>query len=160
MQCLQSLDASAEVESDTDSEESDRHNARLRVLVDHLLSGTSRSITLLERRALRTQAAAHQDRDVLSRFMTICSESSLLLKKPSAGRPCGTYSNQLYMDGEQHQVGTQIIASLMHHFPEYSRTGTHRLPRTARARKVWRHLIPGQKARHICWSCGKLWQWI
>ena len=52
------------------------------------------------------------------------------------------------MDGEQR---TKLFASLMHHFPEYSRAGTHRLPRTARAFKGWRNLTPGKtnKAYHL-----------
>ena len=32
-----------------------------------------------------------------------------------------TYSNQLHMDGEHHHVGTKLVASWMHHVPEYSR---------------------------------------
>ena len=39
-------------------------------MVDHLLSDTSGSITLLERRPPRTHAATRQYRDVLPRFMT------------------------------------------------------------------------------------------
>ena len=101
MQCCHSFDVSGREESD--SEETDRHAkgkklrqpARLRVMVDHLLNGISGSITPLEWRVLRTQAAAHQYRDVIPRFKTFCSESSLLLKTPAQlDSALVTYSRQ------------------------------------------------------------------
>ena len=88
-------------------------------MVDDLLSGASESITPFERRFLRTQ-------DVVSRIMTSCSESSLLLKTSAqVDSDLVTYSNQLYVDGEQHHVGTKLVASLMHHFPGYSSSPAH-----------------------------------
>ena len=101
-----------------------------------------------KRYALRAQATAHQYRDVLSRFITFCSESSLLLKTPAqVDSALVTCSNQLYMEGEQHHVGTKLVASLMHNFPEYTRAGTHCLPRKARALKGWRNLSPGKASK-------------
>ena len=86
-------------------------------MVVHLLGRTSGSITLLGRR-----------------------ENSLLLKTSALQ----THSNQLYMDGDQHHVGTKLVASLMRHFPEYLHAGTRRLPRPARVLKGWRNLSPGE----------------
>ena len=114
-------------------------------MVDHLWSGTSGNITLLEKRALRTQAAARQYRDVFSRFRTFCSD---LLKTPAqVDSALVTYSNQLHMDGAQNHVGTKLVASWMQHFPEYSLAGIHRLARTARALKGWRNLTSGKTSK-------------
>ena len=46
------------------------------------------------------------------------------------------------MDGSHHHVGTKLVGALVHNFPEYSRAGTHRLPRAARALRRWTHLTP------------------
>ena len=113
---MQRHGASAEMGSDTDRSESDRHaqgkkprqRQRLRVLVvlvDHLVSGANGSIILLDRRALRTKAAIQQYRDVKSRFMTLCLESGLLLiTQEQIGSGAVTYSNSLFIEGVQHHV--------------------------------------------------------
>ena len=69
--------------TDTQKGKKLRQRARPRVMVDHLLSSTGESITLLKRRALRSQAAAQQYWDALSRFMKFCSERSLLFETPA-----------------------------------------------------------------------------
>ena len=62
------------------------------------------------------------------------------------------------MDGEQHHVGTKLLALLMHHFPEYSRAGTHRLPRSARALKAVEKYHPRQSKQSI--SAGRVGSFV
>ena len=125
MQCFHPLDASA-----TDSEERVRYamgkelreRSRLRAVPDFPLSGTSGSTTLLEWRVLRTQAAAHQYRDVWS---------SLLSENPSAGPQCSGDLLQSTSHGggaasRRHKIRCILDASLPRQLTcRYSRFPAH-----------------------------------
>ena len=138
-----------------------RQRARRRVMVDHLLSGTSGSIALLERRALRTQAAAHQYRDVLYHFMTICLEKSLLLTTPAAGRQCSGDLLQSIAQGwgvasRGHQTVCIVSASLPTVLTcRYSSSPAH----DTGSQRVEKSHAKAKQTNHIRWSSGKLCHW-
>ena len=78
--CLQFLLATAEAESETDSEVSDGHVQSKKFRQRLRLAERDRGKLQLDRRALRTKAVAQRSRGVLSRFMKFCSERRVLMK--------------------------------------------------------------------------------
>ena len=54
------------------------------------------------------------------------------------------YMNQCFFDGHQAFVEDRLIASWLHHHPEYSRTGVKTIPKALRALRGCRRLCPGR----------------
>ena len=126
---------------DNDSGESNGHTqdkklrqrAKLRVMVDHFLNGTSGEITLHEGRALRTQAAAQQYREASCRTVH--------------GRRAAP---------RRHEVGGITDASLPRAVADrssacpahrFSTQGLGGISRQAR------------RTKRVVWWCGRLWYW-
>ena len=57
------------------------------------------------------------------------------------------YFNHLFLQGHPAHRGDKILATVMHHLPQYGRQGTQRLPHSWRALKGWRRLAPGSSRK-------------
>ena len=53
------------------------------------------------------------------------------------------YFNELFFKGHPGHRGDKILASVMHHKPEFNKYGSMRLPHAWSALKGWRRLAPG-----------------
>ena len=57
------------------------------------------------------------------------------------------YFNHLFLQGHPAHRGDKILASVMHHHPQYGRQGTEKLPHGWRSLKGWRRLAPGSSRK-------------
>ena len=54
------------------------------------------------------------------------------------------FMNVKYRDGEHSSYGVKLLAAWMAIYPEFGKYGATHLPRTGRALKGWRRLVPGR----------------
>ena len=105
---------------------------------------TSGDLTLLERKAIGTASEKMYQKE-LKAFMDYAGCRGLNLKEgETVDRLMVQYMNHCYLAGHQAYVGDRLIASWMHHYPEYSKSGVRKIPRALRCLKGWRRLCPGR----------------
>jgi len=159
----QSLGSLALVEQDANSSSSDsssevmltkkrvrnlhsRGRQRRRKYVDLLMEGKDpQSLSVLERRAVGLTTEKMYEKEHTT-FMTFAKKSGHLdiTNSSQVDQLLVDYMNRCFFEGHQAFVGDRLIASWLHHHPEYSRTGVKRIPRALRALRGWRRLCPGR----------------
>ena len=148
---MTSISSSSDSSSEAELAEKRKRNLhtrakhRRRKYVDLLMDGKDpRQLSLLERQAIGS-AAEKMYQTELKAFKEFAVPLGLEVNKPSKVDQLMTqYMNRCFLDGHQAFVGNRLVASWMYHYPEYSKSGTKRIPHALRALKGWRKLCPGR----------------
>lgn len=120
---------------------------RLRRYVEEMMTRSSTRLTYLERLAV-TKRVREEYRGELDKFMDCTKTKELnLVTDREVDDAVVAYFHSLYLAGNHAYRGEKLIASLLHHFPEFGRVGGRHLPRSWRALKGWRRLTPGFSRR-------------
>lgn len=86
----------------------------------------------------------------LAKFMEYADEVNAPLRSAAqVDQAVVGHFNRLYLAGFNAYRGEKMLASLLHHFPEYGRLGPKGLPRGWRSLKGWRRLTPGFSRRPL-----------
>ena len=142
-----SSDSSSEVDM-TQKRKKNLHSRarhRRRKYVDFLIDGKDKDgLSLLEKRAIGTAAEKMYQKELQAfKDYAVCPG---LDPKDAEGvdRLMVQYMNHCYLAGHQAYVGDRLIASWLHHHPQFSKTGVKKIPRALRCLKGWRRLCPGR----------------
>ena len=143
-----SSDSSSDVIRPTDKRKRLLHSRakhRRRKYVDYLLEGKDMNhLSLLERKAIG-MATEKIYQSEYARFMSFAKPRFLNLdNSDQVDQALVDYMNHQFLNGHQAFVGDRLIASWIHHRPQYGRAGSRRMPRALRALKGWRKLCPGR----------------
>ena len=143
-----SSDSSSDVIRPTDKRKRLLHSQakhRRRKYVDYLLEGKDMNhLSLLERKAIG-MATEKIYQSEYARFMSFAKPRFLNLdNSDQVDQALVDYMNHQFLNGHQAFVGDRLIASWIHHRPQYGRAGSRRMPRALRALKGWRKLCPGR----------------
>ena len=145
-----SSDSSSDVIRPTDKRKRLLHSRakhRRRKYVDYLLEGKDMNhltLSLLERKAIG-MATEKIYQSEYARFMSFAKPRFLNLdNSDQVDQALVDYMNHQFLNGHQAFVGDRLIASWIHHHPQYGRAGPRRMPRALRALKGWRKLCPGR----------------
>ena len=66
------------------------------------------------------------------------------------------FADTKYLEGEQCDCGTKLLAAVTHHWHQFGRRGSQRLPRFQRVLRSWRRVAPTATRDPIAWlvCCG------
>ena len=122
-----------------------RARHRRRKYVDFLIAGRGKSeLTLLERKAIGAASEKMYQKEMQA-FLDYAQCRGLdVSKAETVDKLMVQYMNLCYLGGHQAFVGDRLIASWLHHHPQYSKAGVKRIPRALRCLKGWRRLCPGR----------------
>ena len=111
--------------------------------VDEVMQAQSSGLSLLERKAIGERTALYYAQEY-RQFLVFSKKRRLqTVAATEMDAALTEYFNALFLQGHPAHRGNKVIASVMHHRPEFSRQGTCKLPHAWRALKGWRKLAPG-----------------
>ena len=122
-----------------------RAKYRRKHYVDLLMEGKGPGdLSLLERRAVGSATEKMYLKELRS-FLDSTKPAVFNPDNPEQVDQCLVqHMNQQFLDGHQAFRGDRLIASFLHHYPQFSRVGVKRIPRALRALRGWRKLCPGR----------------
>ena len=120
---------------------------RLKKYVGEIMEASSMGLSLLEQKAIGERAGKYYMQEYQS-LIKFANSLRLSLKTPTELDSClNRYFNHLFLQGQPAHRGDKILATVMHHLPQYGRQGTQKLPHSWRALKGWRRLAPGSSRK-------------
>lgn len=124
-----------------------RSRNRLKKYIHQKMESSQHGLTLLEQKAIGERASKYYNEEYQAMKSFAKSLGCAFSTPQSLDAMLTRYFNHLFLQGHPAHRGDKILASVMHHHPQYGRQGTEKLPHSWRSLKGWRRLGAGSSRK-------------